>query len=238
MVVSLNSMPLLPSHYSTHYPSLMLPEELAAYPELYVKLHDFLSRPIYGHQEAVDLEINSKGCPYELSDKLVNPDQLNGDGGFWRKDVEPMVIIKKRVELVKSLLEVMATNRPLLGNALPLTTPSGQPNRGLVITGGNKDTTARLITLLKILRHQHHCELPVEVFHFPGEMTDEREKDEIRGLGAEIKEITDTKKDEGAWKSFNVGKSHQVLRLFIRGQFAHHPFVYLQINSFSSLFHR
>ena len=80
--------------------------------------------------------------------------------------------------------------------------------RGFVTTGGNADTTARLITLLRFLRHEYGITLPVEIWTFPGELArDSSQYSEIVELGGQVLEVPSTygiNKDNGAWKNFQI----------------------------------
>jgi hypothetical protein len=57
----------------------------------------------------------------------------------------------------------------------------------------DQDTTLRLLFLLRQLKAVEST-LPVEVFHYPGEMTDENQRKDIEGLGATIKEVSKSPK--------------------------------------------
>jgi alpha 1,2-mannosyltransferase len=226
--------PRLPDEYKRYYPTLTLPAALLVHPELYSKLYDFLSRPALDWYAAKDL--NEEKCPRDLSDRLVNPDQLNGDGDFWRNDVTPEVIRQKRVDLVDHLAGLVARGETVVWKTEKLEQEdlginferdevavgdgkiddqdhdakrnlgperSGPPSkrgpvptansqgRGIVTTGGNADTTARLITLLRFLRHEYNVTLPIEIWTFPGELPSSSPS---FGLT----------KDEGAWKNFQI----------------------------------
>lgn len=66
-----------------------------------------------------------------------------------------------------------------------------------------QDTTARILTLLRILRSTRlNSTLPVQVFHFKGEITADNEREEIRKLGGELFEFEGEEKEVGVWKNF------------------------------------
>lgn len=46
-----------------------------------------------------------------------------------------------------------------------------------------------MLTMLRILRIEYNCELPVEVFCFPGEIGNERIA-ELRALNATVREVS------------------------------------------------
>ncbi|WVQ77944.1 hypothetical protein IAT38_000024 [Cryptococcus sp. DSM 104549] len=192
-------LPLLPKTYAPFYPSLTLPKSLLASPKLYPlasRLSQFLHRPILSHARAE--EANNAGCPRELSDKLVNPDQYNGDGDFWRDEVTEEEIARRRVDIVNWLAETVEKGEDVLG--VEGRTGSG---RGIVLTGGNQDTTLRTITAIKHLRRLN-VELPIEVFHYSDELTDQNQRNEIEDLGATLREARGLEKVAGVWKNWQI----------------------------------
>jgi len=52
------------------------------------------------------------------------------------------------------------------------------------------------------MRHLRRLDvdLPIEVFHYPGELTDHGQRRDIENLGGTIREIRGVEKEEGAWK--------------------------------------
>ncbi|KAG9123912.1 hypothetical protein FRC07_013535, partial [Ceratobasidium sp. 392] len=72
------------------------------------------------------------------------------------------------------------------------------------MTGGNHDTVRRILVTLKILRHEHKCKLPVQVFSFPGEIGLQTQVKEMNGLGATVQELSGFDKDRKAWKNFQI----------------------------------
>lgn len=244
----------LPADYASFYPTLTLPAALLVHPELYQRLFDFLSRPVLSHAQA--REMNEQQCPRGLSDKLVNPDQLRGDGDFWRQEVGEEVIRRKRVDMVNHLAELVQRGetvvwktehldpdemdavdetddgdfREIIGDAQEKVDDdqvhrtakrkraaveiqqrgptANQHQRGIVTTGGNADTTSRLITLLRFLRHEYNVTLPIEVWTFPGELPRASPQyTEITDLGGTVLEVPTQygiNKDAGAWKNFQI----------------------------------
>ncbi|WVQ98408.1 hypothetical protein IAU59_005531 [Kwoniella sp. CBS 9459] len=191
-------LPLLPEVYSSIFPSLTLPSSLLT-PELYTlaqRLSNFLSHPILSHDLAS--KSNYEGCPREVSDKLVNPDQFNGDGPFWREQVDETEIIRRRGDIVRWLSERVDKGEAVLGK--DGVTGSG---RGIVLTGGNQDTTLRTITAIKHLRRLN-VDLPIEVFHFSDELHDEGQRRDIEALGAQLREAKGLNKVEGVWKNWQI----------------------------------
>ncbi|GAA5833828.1 hypothetical protein JCM9279_001636 [Rhodotorula babjevae] len=163
-----------------------------------------LARPILDHASSLALE--SRRCP--STHLQANRDQLRNDGAaFWLDvTVDELRSARERVvERVKARFgwggldderrsdgEVEA----MLGRG-----------RGLVFTAGNKDTAARLLTSLRILRRRHHCTLPVEVFVFPGELAaldGSAVKLEIDALGGVTWRESEAERVEGEWKQFGI----------------------------------
>ncbi|KAG8862786.1 hypothetical protein FRB96_000796 [Tulasnella sp. 330] len=192
------SLPLLPaSFYETHFPNRTLPDALL-HPSLDLlasRLSEFLHRPILSYDESI--EYNQEHCPLPVSDALVNPDQLRGEGQFWRENVGVEKIAQMRAGIIKLLEERIKEGFQVVGS------DSMSGGRGIVVAGGNQDTTLRLITVLRHLRRLNNT-LPIELFHFPRELTDEVQRETIRGLGASIREISGVQKSPGAWKNFQI----------------------------------
>lgn len=127
-------LPLLPKIYASEFPDLKLPPSLRASPKFYAlnsRLVSFLSRPVLSHSAAS--QANLEGCPSELSDKLVNPDQYAGDGWFWRDEIDEEEIVRRRVDVVRYLSEAVERGEQILGQ-------EGETGkgRGIVLTGGNQ----------------------------------------------------------------------------------------------------
>lgn len=127
-------LPLLPEIYASEFPGLKLPRSLRASPKFYAlnsRLVSLLSRPVLSHSAAS--QANLEGCPSELSDKLVNPDQYAGDGWFWRDEVDEAEIVRRRADVVRYLSEAVERGEQVLGQ-------EGETGkgRGIVLTGGNQ----------------------------------------------------------------------------------------------------
>ncbi|ORY30610.1 mannosyltransferase putative-domain-containing protein [Naematelia encephala] len=171
--------------YNDLFPNATLPDlfHTKANRELGKRLSAFLNRPIRSTQAAT--EINEKTCPPRIVDHLQLPSQnfLFPFDGLWSQ-VDEVQIARKRSSLVRWL------EGKLEDGELNLEEEHGRNGgRGIVITGGNGDTTQRVIRLLKHLKH-FKCPLPIEIFHFPGEMGDEKENTVIRKLGAKIRQVS------------------------------------------------
>ncbi len=137
---------ILPAIYRPHISSLVFPTSPSSLnqPEtilaLETKLLSFLLRPIQSYSEA--LSENILKCPLKLADQLVNPDQLNGEIGFWRDEVDKEMIAQKRAQLVKYLHDVAGSGQRVVGN------PDMPGGRGIVLTGGNHVGHQTFLSLL------------------------------------------------------------------------------------------
>ena len=240
--VELDSPRRLPREYKPYYPTLALPDELLVHPELYKRLHAFLVRPVRGYWEAK--EGNERQCPRNVSDELVNPDQLNGDGEFWRNGVDEERVRKERVGLVDHLAGLVRGGQGVVWEEEELTRDEldaieegdeddtadeaeaelpglgvrnevrrgsidlDHKGRGIVTTGGNADTLARLITLLQILREEYHSTLPIEIWTFPDEIDPASPTaSTLTSLGARIQIVPPSyglTKDPNLWKNFQI----------------------------------
>ncbi|GAA5893574.1 hypothetical protein JCM8208_000832 [Rhodotorula glutinis] len=163
-----------------------------------------VSRPILDYDSSLALE--SLRCP--ATHLQTNRDQLRNDGeGFWTQvTVDELLGARDRVvERVKARFGWGGLEGEMRSDA-EVDEMLGK-GRGLVFTAGNKDTTSRLLTSLRILRRHHHCTLPVEIFCFPTELAAlegtklKREIDELEGVT--WREI-EAEWVEGAWKQFGI----------------------------------
>jgi alpha 1,2-mannosyltransferase len=135
--VALEPLPTIPLIYEEYFPDGTLPSSLTT-PEHHLlaeRLIAFLSRPRESYDEAT--ERMHENCPAEVSDKLVNPDQYNGDSGFWMNDVTKEEIVKRRADVVRWLEERVEQGEKIIGSER---TGKG---RGIVLTGGNQVRSGR-----------------------------------------------------------------------------------------------
>ncbi|KAJ1309263.1 hypothetical protein OPQ81_004927 [Rhizoctonia solani] len=163
--------------------------------DLREKLSELLARPIRTHKEA--LEFNIQACPIETADKQVNRDQLKADSAFW-ESITTDDILQRRKDIIKYLEAIEKDGTELVANE------RAHKGQGIVMTGGNKDTVQRILVSLRILRREYKCTLGVEVFSFPGEITDQNHVRELADLGATVRELSGFKKVDGAWKNFQI----------------------------------
>ncbi|WVQ71378.1 hypothetical protein IAR50_000909 [Cryptococcus sp. DSM 104548] len=193
-----NVFPPLPYEYGTQFPNLKLPLPLrrsSHHLVLAQKLQSFLTRPILSHKEA--LAENELGCPRKTADGLVNPDQYEGGKDFW-EGVGEEEIVERRADIVKYISERLEAGQEVIGRQGKLGL-----GRGIVMTAGNKDTTWRTITTMKHLRGLG-VDLPIEVFHFTGELSNKKQRQEIEELGGTLREAKGLFRDDGAWKNWHI----------------------------------
>lgn len=163
--------------------------------DLRTRLSALLARPALTHEEA--LKQNLLTCPKDVADLQVNQDQLKGNAEGWAK-ISVEEIIQRRKDIVAYLEEAEKNGTTLVADGW------AQQGRGIVMTGGNKDTVSRILVTLKVLRHEHKCTLAVQVFCFPGEIKNAADIRALADLGATVKELSGFHKDKGAWKNFQI----------------------------------
>ncbi|CAE6530345.1 unnamed protein product [Rhizoctonia solani] len=122
---------------------------------------------------------------------------LRGNSAFWER-ITTDEISQRRRAIVGYLEAVEKDGAELVANGR---IPKG---RGIVMTGGNKDTVQRILVSLRILRHEYKCKLGVEVFSFPGEITNQNDVRALGDLGATVQELSEFAKVDGAWKNFQI----------------------------------
>jgi len=200
---TIDYLPLLRPEYGEHLPYLTLPPALTSSPTppaLAIALHAFLSRPVLSHGEYTSPEHAewTAQCPRQVTDRTSTVG-VTFDNHDWWYTVGKNMIRSERVGVVKRLEQLIES-----GVQVTKEHKGGKKTRGLVFTGGNKDTTARLITLLRILRTVHGCTLPAEVFLYPEEMTDPAERELIESMDAKLVPVEQLKKDHGSWKDYQI----------------------------------
>ncbi|GAA5846323.1 hypothetical protein JCM3766R1_002210 [Sporobolomyces carnicolor] len=150
------------------------------------------------YQDSLDLELGR--CP--TTHAQSNQDQLRGDGETFWKTVETEELARANQRIIE---RVTATLEERGMDSL-----SGNGQRGLVFTAGNGDTLSRLLVSLRILRHEHRCELPVEIFGFKDELEasdprSERVRREIDEMGQITwRPVIEIERARGAWKQFHI----------------------------------
>ncbi len=171
---------------------------------LLTRIDSLLAAPILSYDDSAKKQ--RRLCP--LSHEQSNQDQINGEGDFWR-EVKSSTLSGKRVGVAARLRMRLGFDaswgKNRLGNA-EWKALFGNGERGIVMTGGNGDTAARILTTLKVLRRRHGCELPVEVFAYPDELELGGLRDEIEALGqVSVREI-EAGRQNGVWKRESRGR--------------------------------
>lgn len=159
------------------------------------RLAALIARPVRSYEEA--LKYNVQSCPKEVADMQVNRDQLKGNAEGWAS-IGIEEIIQRRNGIVKYLEAAEKNGTTLVAGG------RAQGGQGIVMTGGNKDTIRRILVTLRILRHEYHCRLPVQIFCFPGEINGRDTRKALNDLGATVKELSGFVKDVKAWKNFQI----------------------------------
>lgn len=185
----------MPEAYKPYYADLRLPASLRA-PGLALlaeRLGSFLNRPLLSHEDGAGA--NREGCPLEIVNEVANPDMQREHMDFWVA-TGPEEIAKRRAELVSYLAEHVEKGEKMLGSKEGVT-------RGIVMTGGNGDTGQRVVALIKHL-HRIGNTLPIEVVHYPDELTDKGQRKAIEDLGARLIQVKGIEKIPGAWKNYQI----------------------------------
>ena len=174
------------------------PSPAALGARLLSRVDALLGTPIPGYDDSARMQRRLCPTSYEQS----NQDQINAEGDFWR-EVKSSYLSGKRIAIAARLRRRLGLDPGWKDTVLDegkWSAVFGNGERGIVMTGGNGDTAARLLTTLKILRNRHGCKLPVEVFAYPDEHALGGFSDEIEGLGGvRVREIEAGRQD-GVWK--------------------------------------
>lgn len=157
---------------------------LMLHPLLADAMDAFLARPILTHAQARLL--NEAACPPHQLDAQVNSDQLGSDHDTW-----VAVGTDEIVEMREGALEYLERHseaegeNALIGPGLGLDgEPIVQGSRGIVFAAGNHATVDRTIVCIKQMQKLGWQQGNIEVFHFEGEMTDEKQRKQLEDLGA------------------------------------------------------
>lgn len=144
---------------------------LAARVEPY--LEAWSRRPILSHSAA--LPNNLAACPISLEHQS-NPDQLNDQVDRWEA-LTPEELGRERDKILKGVREALvAGDTGVSGGKTDDGRPAGveaiigDGSKGIVVTGGNADTMARVMVMLRIVRNRHKSRLPIEVWAFDEEL--------------------------------------------------------------------
>lgn len=147
----------------------------------------FLARPALSHEQA--RAQNEAGCPRDQLDRQVNADQLRDGREAWLA-VGAERVMEMRRDAVRFLVARGteeeeeaggAAERALLGPGWGVE----KGTRGVVIAAGNKRTVERAAVCVRELQRLG-WKGPVEVWHFEGELEDEKDRQTLRALGVGI----------------------------------------------------
>ncbi|WVQ95170.1 hypothetical protein IAU59_002264 [Kwoniella sp. CBS 9459] len=168
---------------------------------LEARLHYLLSRPAL-HQWEAELP-NRHGCPFYTYSRNTyffhdgKPEQ-------WEK-IGPSEIRRYRSKIVDYLRSVEREGGKLVWDASMEGNVPVENRRGIIFTGGEGKTLARLKLSLHMLRHVLHTELPIEIYHFPDEMQDEAEREAlISEYDVRLKEVSGKRPDGKSWHIKNA----------------------------------
>lgn len=147
----------------------------------------FLERPALSHEQA--RAQNEAGCPRDQLDQQVNADQLRDGREAWPA-VSAARVAEMRADAVRSLV---ARAKEEEGGAEALVGPGKgveRGSRGIVIAAGNKRTVERAAVCVREMQRLG-WKGPVEVWHFEGELEDEKDRETLRALGVGIHMVSD-----------------------------------------------
>ncbi|RCI02096.1 hypothetical protein CU098_003720, partial [Rhizopus stolonifer] len=88
--------------------------------------------------------------------------------------------------------------------------PAFTGDRGIVLVAGNKDTLARTLTTIRLLRNEYHCMLPIEVWHLHDEQPDANIKQELEKLDAHARDLSNLDLIQPITKRRDAEKQFQI----------------------------
>lgn len=180
-------------------PSGGIPDEEGVPLNLEARLKHLLSRPALDQWEA---ELSNRyNCPFftYARNTYFFHEQDNKDEK-WKALTKDEVKTYRR-KMVEYLRQLDRDGKKLVWDkSMEANTPVNQ-RRGIIYTGGEGKTIERLRIALYMLKNVIKTKLPVEVYHYPGEFTDEKLRNEfINELGVQLVETTAPKTDGKAWR--------------------------------------
>lgn len=146
----------------------------------------FLARPALSHEQA--RAQNEAGCPPDQLERQVNADQLRDGREGWLA-VGASRVAEMRGDAVRFLAARAGEEGAgaLVGPGLAA--GSGREvargSRGVVIAAGNKRTVERAAVCVREMQRLG-WKGPVEVWHFEGELEDEKDRETLKALGVGI----------------------------------------------------
>ncbi|WVW85356.1 hypothetical protein I302_107394 [Kwoniella bestiolae CBS 10118] len=163
---------------------------------LEARLHYLLSKPALYQWEA-ELQ-NRHNCPFYTFSRNTyffhdgKPEQ-------WEK-VDPTEIRRYRSKMVDYLRTVEREGGQLVWDKSMEKDVLPEDRRGIILTGGEGKTLARLKISLHMLRHVLHSTLPIEVYHFPDELQDPTERQKLETeFDVRLKEVGGKSSNGKSW---------------------------------------
>lgn len=151
----------------------------------------FLSRPALSHEQA--RRQNEADCPPAQLEKQVNADQLRDGREKWLA-VDAVKVVDMRADAVRFMVERAEEEGSAAMVGPGLLGASGgdsegkavkKGSRGVVIAAGNRRTVERAVVCVREMQ-KLGWKGPVEVWHFEGELEDEKDREKLRELGVGI----------------------------------------------------
>jgi alpha 1,2-mannosyltransferase len=127
-------------------------------------LEAFIQRPILTYDESVRL--NAEACPTQginFDEGNIRENEKN-----WR-GISSTRISKWRHDIVAYLASKYEEEQEKINSGSSLV-ENGQGGRGIVMAAGDHDAAIRARTNIRLLR-SYNCTLPIEIFHFPNELS-------------------------------------------------------------------
>lgn len=194
---------------------LWSPKEAARMRTLDERLRELMERPALDQWEMEHL--NRHECPFYTFSRNTYF-YHDGKDKEW-EDVKRADVVRYRNAMVSHLKEVEASGDHLVWTPEYARERSGgEIKRGIILTGGEGSSFQRLKMLLGVLRGPLGSTLPVEVYHFPDELTKPEMRAELEAFGSLRIRILDGKHADG--KNWHIKNS-----AFLQSEFT--EFIYL-----------
>lgn len=156
-------------------------------------------------EPAVWVQFNLQTCSDHRIGKNANVDLLKRAHLMWAT-MNRTHYRNKREELITHLEKASRK-----GSLDPQNHGTG---RGIVFTAGNADTFVRVLLGVRMLRENLKCELPIEIFSFPGERPTDEIREALTRYNVSFKIVEWAKKDSHRAKNFHIKASALVMCSF------------------------
>lgn len=194
---------------------LWSPKEAARMRSLDERLRELMERPALDQWEMEHL--NRHECPFYTFSRNTYF-YHDGKDSEW-ESIKRADVVRYRNAMVSHLKEVEASGDHLVWTPEYARERSGgEIKRGIILTGGEGSSFQRLKMLLGVLRGPLGSTLPVEVYHFPDELSNPEMRGELEAFGNLRIRILDGKHADG--KNWHIKNS-----AFLQSEFT--EFVYL-----------